>query len=637
MKELKEIRIGNKMIGEKYPAYIIAEIGLNHQGDMSLAKKLIDVAIEVGADAVKFQKRSMKRLFKKDVLENLKDQEHGLQYAAGHVMKCELTAEQMTELHRYSVSGGVDFLCSPWEEESLRFLQNLNLPAYKIGSPDMFNLPLIRAVALLKKPIIISTGMSFSSEVDQVIEFLNAQNARYVLMHCNSAYPPAFHDINLKFLEVLKDKSRYPVGYSGHEHGIAVSVAAVTLGARIIERHLTLDKSLPGPDHRASLGPEEFRELVKQIRNVELSMGEPVRYPTRGEFLNRENLSKSLVVTHDIARGTVLKYEDISVRSPGKGTTPLKLGYFIGRTIITRDLKEGDYLLESDVDYYERSSLRGLAINSRWGIVVRMGDIDELIANCQPKFVELHATDTDIKLERLNNKQYDIDLTIHGPEYDGELLLDISSLDSDVRARSVAFYNKVLDYARKVKKYFRNANKKVIFVMHPGGSGIDKPLLGQIPQLNKNLLNSLKQLNTDGFELLVENMPALPWYFGGQHFQSSFMNPDEIVNFSKETGYGIVLDISHAALYCNYYRQNLEEFIKKVLPVARHIHIADAAGFNGEGLKIGRGAIDFKMVLAHLLTRKDLKILMEIWQGHKFGGEDFVNAVKLLQTINPDF
>src|SRR3989338_8569939 len=158
---MEDVRIGNHLVGTKHPVYIIAEIGLNHQGDINLAKKLIDIAVDAGSDAVKFQKRSLPHLYKKEVLENPEFQERGLHYSISHVMKCEFSEEQMEALHRYSLEKGVHFICTPWEEESLRFLAKLNLPAYKIGSPDMFNLPLLRATASLKRPMIVSTGMSF--------------------------------------------------------------------------------------------------------------------------------------------------------------------------------------------------------------------------------------------------------------------------------------------------------------------------------------------------------------------------------------------------------------------------------------------------------------------------------------------
>lgn len=632
---MEDIKIGNRVVGAKHPTYVIAEIGLNHQGTVALAKKLIDEAVKAGADAVKFQKRSFTHLFKKDVLAHPEEQEHGLAYSMGHLFKCELSLKEMEALYRYAQEREVHFLCTPWEEESLRFVSTLAVPAYKIGSPDMFNLPLLRAAAAFKKPLIVSTGMSFVSEIEQVIEFLNQHNSQYILLHCNSTYPAPYQDINLNFLKVLAEKSKYPVGYSGHEHGISVTLSAVALGARVIERHLTLDRNLPGPDHRASLEPDEFAELVKEIRIVEQSLGEPTRYPSRGEFLNRENLSKSLVAARNLKKGTVLEYEDIAVRGPGKGTKPLKLNYFIGRTLAARDIAEGEYLLESDVSFYTRPTLAGLSIKHKWGIVMRLSDIDELL-HSKPPFVEFHLTDADVCSGFVPKKKYDVELAVHAPEYDGDLILDLSSIDEKVRLASVRFYNRALQYARKIKKQFKNRDARVLFVIHPGGFCMARPSRELIPQQNKNLLDSLRQLHSDGFELLVENMPSCPWVFGGQWHGSSFMDAEEIVAFSKQTGYGITFDTSHAALYCNLYRKDLEAFTKTILPVTKYVHISDAAGFNGEGLKIGDGAIDFKMLLSYLV-KTDLPFLPEIWQGHKFGGEDFINAIRALKAINPDF
>jgi len=199
----------------------------------------------------------------------------------------------MRDLCLYSRKKGIEFLCTPWDEESLKFLSTLNLSAYKISSADMINFKLIHAASLLNKPLIISTGMSFVSEIERLVEFLGEIRAQYILLHCNSTYPAPYHDINLKFIPTLINKFNCNVGYSGHEQGIAVSLAAVSMGAKLIERHITLDGNLPGPDHRASLEPDEFFELMKQIRIVEASLGEPIRYPSRGEYLNREALSKS--------------------------------------------------------------------------------------------------------------------------------------------------------------------------------------------------------------------------------------------------------------------------------------------------------------------------------------------------------
>jgi N-acetylneuraminate synthase len=341
------------------------------------------------------------------------------------------------------------------------------------------------------------------------------------------------------------------------------------------------------------------------------------------------------VAVHDLEFGQILKEEDVGVKSPGAGISPIKLKYFIGRKLIKRNIKAGDYLLESDIENYLQVNLSRIKVNHRWGVVVRMADIDTLL-DCNATFVEIHYTDMDVKSSKVYQKKYNVDLTLHGAEYNGDLLLDLSNLDENVRQRSIDFFNQVLEYSRGLKKLFKNWEEKIKFVVHPGGMNMQEPLTKYIKQLNNNLYDSLKKLNSNGFELLIENMPPLPWYFGGQWYHSSFMDAKEIVEFSRRTGYGIVFDISHAALYCNYYKKDFVEFTRDILPVTRHIHLADAAGFNGEGLRVGDGTINFKKLLEQL-SNTNLTILMEIWQGHKFGGEGFVDAVRSLKKIDPNF
>lgn len=633
---MHEIRIGNKKIGGNNPVYIIAEIGLNHQGDVGLAKKLIDLAVEAGFDCVKFQKRKLDKIYKKDVLENTESQEHGNYYILEHIKKTELSKAAMKSLCLYSRNKGIEFLCTPWDEESLKFLSILNLPAYKISSADMINFKLIYEASLLNKPLIISTGMSFMSEIERLVEFLGKIRAQYILLHCNSTYPAPYHDINLRFIGTLRNKFNCAVGYSGHERGIAVSLAAVSMGAKLIERHITLDRNLPGPDHKASLEPDEFCELVKQVRIVESALGGPMRVPSRGEYLNRETLSKSIVASRNLKKGATLTYADLELRSPGMGTHPLKLDFFIGKKLTKRDIAKHEYILESDIDAFtsklHSQSSSAPLIKHRWGVVARMSDIEALL-HSNPDFVEAHLTDADVNQDKNYTKQYNIDLVVHGPEYNGDLLLDLSSLDDDVRRQSIEFFNKALPHARKLKRLFRNRSERVKFVIHPGGMHMGAPLLDQIQKLNRNLADSLAKLDGEGFELLVENMPGHPWYFGGQWYQASFMDANEIVRFSRKTGYGIAFDVSHAALYCNLYGKDLEDYTKKILKVAKYIHVSDGANFNGEGLQIGDGNIDFKKILAYLV-KTDMWFLPEIWQGHKYGGEGFIKAIKKLKDID---
>lgn len=656
---MKEIRLGSKVINDTNPAYIIAEVGLAHQGDVSIAKKLIDVAASAGCDCVKFQKRSLKDVYKKDVLEAPEAQEHAFEYLLEHIVKSELTEDEMRDLRDYATEKNIDFACTPWDSESLRFLNELDIPFFKIGSPDMFNLPLLKEISDLKKPMLISTGMSFVSEIEEVAKYLNYIGAEYMFLHCNSTYPAPYYDINLAFLPRLKEISGdRPVGYSGHDSGITVSLAAVALGARVIEKHITLDRTLPGPDHKASLEPDEIHELVKEIRVVEASIGEPVRFVSRGEFMNRQFLSKSLVAARNIKKGETLDYADIVVKGPGKGTSPLKLQRFVGSKVVKRDIAEGDYILESDIgpfaggrvikkdtpqgDYALESDaalarpvsdLSDIRFNHKWGVVGRMTDIHEVLP-CNSDFVEIHLSDSDVLENRLSDQTFDRDLVVHCPEYNKDLLIDLSSMDETKRKLSVAFFNQCLDHARDLKKLFRNKDQRVKIVIHPGGMNMEYPLLEHKDRLYANLHKSLKELNDDGLELLVENMPGSPWYFGGTWHHASFMDADEIVKFSKDTGYGIVFDTSHAALYCNQYKKDFAKYVETIMPVVKYLHISDGARYNGEGLQIGDGTIDFKMLLGHAV-KTDLWVLPEIWQGHKFGGEGFRIAMKSLKKIDP--
>jgi N-acetylneuraminate synthase len=620
---MNRIKIGDRFIGEGESTFIIAEIGLNHNGQLSLAKKLIDIAVESKVDAVKFQKRDLSSLYKHDILENPLLGEQSLQYILPILKKFELTNEEFIEINEYCKSKGIIFLCSAWDKKSVDFLESLEIPLYKMASPDLTNFDLLEYIASKKKPIILSTGMSSLSEIENTINFLNEKKCQLVLLHCNSTYPASFYDINLKFMNTLLNKFNLPVGYSGHERGIAISTAAVVMGACVIERHLTLDRTMVGPDHAASLEPRGFIKLVRDIRNLEKSLGSGTKWFSRGEIINKETLGKSLVSATDIPEGVSIQREMITAKGPGKGVSPQRLFDLIGKKSI-RDIKKDTYFLEQDFgeDY---TKISNFSFPKKWGIIVRYNDIDNL-NRFDPKIIEFHLSDKDIGFDISKLKQYPQEVVVHSPEYNGDHLLDFCSLDKATREMSVSFAQKVIDVAVELKNKFNGTPRlgpKLIF--HPGGMDCDDELKDK-NSLYKNLENSLKQLNSKGVEILIENMPPLPWYFGGEWHHSVFMDPYEIRDFCKKTGYNIVLDLSHAKLYCNYKKMDLVEYCNILKPFTRHIHLADAGGLNGEGLQIGEGEIDFKRLLPFL---KDLDVcwIPEIWQGHKFSGEGFFTAL----------
>jgi len=263
-------KIGDKLIGEEEPCFIIAEAGVNHNGSIELAKKLIDAAKDAGADAVKFQTFKTENVVVKDAQKAEYQKEttgEGSQYEM--IKKLELTEEDFRELADYAKEKDIMFLSSPFDKESVDLLNELDVPAFKVGSGEITNLPLLRYIAKKEKPIILSTGMSTLGEIEEALDVIRSEGVEdIILLHCVSNYPARIEDVNLRALGTLKQAFKLPVGFSDHTLGITAPIAAVALGACVIEKHFTLDRNLPGPDHKASLEPEELKEMAKAIREV---------------------------------------------------------------------------------------------------------------------------------------------------------------------------------------------------------------------------------------------------------------------------------------------------------------------------------------------------------------------------------
>ena len=344
-----KITIGEIEIGEGNPCYIIAEIGINHNGKISLAKKLIDVASKIGANAVKFQKRDLDSIYRKEILENPNLDSQGTEILIDVLKEVELDESEYKQIIEYCREKNITFLCTPWDHVSVDFLEKFNVAGYKVSSADMTNIPLIKYMANTKKPLIISTGMSTLEEIENTVVFVKDLNIQFILLHCNSTYPSPVDLLNLKMINLLKEKFCVPIGYSGHETSIYPSITAVNLGALVVERHITLDKKMDGLDHAASLEPHEFEQLVRGIRESELALGKPKKKMTRGEILQREVLSKSLVCSNTIEVGDAFSETNIDVKSPARGLSP-QYYYEILNKISKRKVEKGDYILESDLD-----------------------------------------------------------------------------------------------------------------------------------------------------------------------------------------------------------------------------------------------------------------------------------------------
>ena len=346
---MKAIKIEGVDIGKEYPCYIIAEIGVNHNGKLSLAKKLIDASIESGVNAVKFQKRDLKSLYRKESLENPNSESQGFEILLAELQEVELAKNDYMEIIDYCKKKKITFLCTPWDTPSVDFLEELDIVAYKISSGDMTNFPLIKYVSKTRKPMIISTGMSKIEEIEKMVSFVKEQNIPFVILHANSTYPSPIESLDLNLIPEFRKKFDLLVGFSGHEIGIIGSITAANMGAVIIERHITLDKTMKGLDHSSSLEPNEFKEMVSLIRLSEKAKGKPIKKMTRAEVLQREVVSKSIVCVLDICKGEIFSDKNIEAKGPEKGLSAQYFFDIIGKKS-PRDIKCGEYVLEEDMN-----------------------------------------------------------------------------------------------------------------------------------------------------------------------------------------------------------------------------------------------------------------------------------------------
>lgn len=332
--------IGDRRVGDGAPAFIVAEAGVNHNGDPALARRLIDHAVEAGVDAVKFQTFMSERL----VSGRAPKAAYQLETTGGGegqremLARLELSPDQYGELKAYCAERGVLFFSSPFDETSVDALDALGVALFKVPSGEVTNHGFLRHVASKGKPVILSTGMSTLEEVAAAIDAIrDGGDPPLALLHCVSAYPAPIEEMNLRAMDTLRERFGRPVGLSDHTLGIEVAIAAVARGAAIVEKHFTVDKGLPGPDHRASLEPEELRSLVRAIRLVETALGDGDKRPTRSEADTRRVARKSLVAARAIRAGQPLTAEVVAIKRPGTGISPAELSRALGRTVL-RDL-----------------------------------------------------------------------------------------------------------------------------------------------------------------------------------------------------------------------------------------------------------------------------------------------------------
>jgi N-acetylneuraminate synthase len=331
---MNELRIGQKRIGEGYPCYIIAEAGVNHNGDIRLAKRLITAAVKSGADAVKFQTYSTDAIVTKAAGKAAyqKKTSGAAETQYDMLKRLELSREAFRILSDYAKKKEIEFLSSPFDGQSADLLESIGINAYKIPSGEITNIPLLEQIGSYKKPVILSTGMADINEIREGLRAVRRGGARdIVLLHCVTGYPVPLKFANLKMIQTLMKVFKVPVGFSDHTQGIIASILARALGACVIEKHFTLDRSLPGPDHRASLEPSELSELVEQIRIAEAALGNGEKIIARDEAKIKQVARKSLVAKVSISKGTKISPDMIDLKRPGNGIPVKYLSRIIGK------------------------------------------------------------------------------------------------------------------------------------------------------------------------------------------------------------------------------------------------------------------------------------------------------------------
>lgn len=340
------IDVAGQQIGPGYPCFVIAEAGVNHNGDLNSAYRLVDTAILAGADAVKFQTFKAAALASPNA-PKADYQKHGTDSAESQyemLRRLELSTQDHEALFRYCQRRGILFLSSPFDEESADFLETLGVAAFKIPSGEVTNPLFLAHVARKGKPMIISTGMAYLGEIETAIRTVKQEgNNNLILLHCVSNYPADPVNVNLRAMQTMRTAFKTLVGYSDHTMGIEVALAAVAMGACVIEKHFTLDRGLPGPDHRASLEPDELATLIEGIRKIELALGHGRKEPAASELNTAAVARKSLVAAQDIVAGTVLTESLLAIKRPGTGLPPVLRPSLVGR-VAAQDIAAGTLL-----------------------------------------------------------------------------------------------------------------------------------------------------------------------------------------------------------------------------------------------------------------------------------------------------
>ncbi|WP_320666630.1 N-acetylneuraminate synthase family protein [Prochlorococcus sp. MIT 1307] len=636
----KDITYQNNLI------YLIAEIGVNHNGNLKEAYELVDAAVEANFDAVKLQFRS------NSTYSNVKETGNidlGTEYILEELKRTSLNSEEEKKLCRYIRSKQIDFIGTPFDDDALERLYSYQPDAIKIASCDLTNHSLLKNCANKNLPLIISTGMSNETEIIQTKQYLTELEVDHAFLHCNSTYPSPVEDARLKYIGRLAYITNAISGYSSHDGNKYIPLAAIGAGAKIIELHITKDKKAKGTDHAASLVIDELKSFVKSARLIAKALGSSnPRVPTQGELINKVSLGKSLCYKRNLKKGTIINTEkDFILRSPGDGITSTRLNEFINKKL-TKDV---NYL--DKVDFTDFENLVNLSTNIRkelqddqrkslsqfeWGVPVRYRDMEEMISLFKPPLIEIHLSSKDLgfPLENLNHKYMkNKSIILHAIEqYHDGFILDLASNRQDIIDESFLRINELNEHAKKINTLFQ-PKQKIKIVMNCGGFSRTNFLNKEEVQQREVLLIDnliLAKNKLSEFEILPQSMPPFPWHQGGRSYHNLLRSTESLISLNQQTGLNICLDFSHTYMDCLYTKCDFYQALESLMPITSHLHISDSNSSSNEGLNIDEGSIDFENVFNIILnkdfSKRTISLIPEVWQGHHNNGEGFQIALE---------
>lgn len=617
--------------------YYIAEIGKACNGDLNYCWKLLNECKKAKVSAVRFHHFYLES----SVHSSLLDKEKSTERTWSFKLNLPFDKENLFSEEGYKVildwcnELELDFIATPWDIESYKLFQRIGVTHYKLHSMNAMNIPLLEQLVNNCSKLYISTGGLSENQIEMLNnKFALSEHDNIVLLHTVCAYPTPKTVVNMRTMQTLRKYTKR-VGYSSNDVLNTSLLTAAALGADVIEKHVHLQQ-IDRETHKASIDIESYGKLIAEAEEVKMLLGLDVIHESRGEMINQEILSKSIVLKEDVKAGETLDERNLTLKLPSKGINAKQWYNVVGKKA-SKNLFKGNYLFTSDMSEQDTERKRFLQkgqdkdrlyIPGKLGIVARLNDIEQITNERNIDYVEVHYAASD--LEKIDYcKDYDLDLVVHFPEYANGRMLDLCSYDEDLRKFSIEIINKVMQKARELKPHFKRCTGDLKFVLHPGAMTYPKLLENPTKQFEL-FADSLRQLDSHGLEVLVENMLSFAWFLSDdwsakQGLNNSFMDADEMYNFCTTYNYGMCLDLCHAKLYTNNTGKSFLEYMRKVKPIVKHLHFSDCVGIDGEGLQVGEGDINWQEVCEVFHDHK-YGWTPEIWNGHHDNGQKFCEA-----------